>query len=102
PGSAVRISPSASAASATLTNATLSGPSSPTATLAKKNDPPHRIESDTNQDHTRSGMRTTWPVADRQFYPAAACNLARVSLGPRMNSTSNMPGTPDPPVTAQP
>ena len=44
---------SARAAKATRQNTTVSGCSSASATLAKKNDPPHRTDSDSNQIQTR-------------------------------------------------
>src|SRR5882724_5001192 len=44
---------SASAARATRANTTVSGPSSPIATLAKRKEPPHRTESDNSQIQTR-------------------------------------------------
>src|SRR5580704_6962691 len=50
---AARTISSTSAARVTRANTTVSGPSSPIATLAKKNEPPHRMESDRSQIQTR-------------------------------------------------
>ncbi len=46
----------AMAASPTRASTTVSGGSSSTATLANKNDPPHRTESDSSQIQTRNDM----------------------------------------------
>src|SRR5712664_4268192 len=51
---------SASAARATRANTTVSGPNSPIATLAKKNEPPHRTESDSSQIQTRKSIAGLW------------------------------------------
>src|SRR5829696_5963726 len=45
---------SARAARATRKKTIVNGPSSASATLAKKNEPPHRIDSRTRRDHSRA------------------------------------------------
>ncbi len=83
---------SAIPASATRQNTTVNGPSAPSATLAKKNEPPHRTESDSNQIQTRQAHGATVAAPAAGLYPAAASNRCLVSAGPRMERTSKMPG----------
>ena len=44
------------AASATRQNTTVKGVKASSATLAKKNEPPHNTESESSQNHTRAGI----------------------------------------------
>src|SRR5688572_26923775 len=69
----------ARAASATRKKTTVRGPSSLSATFAKKNEPPHRTDSETSRNHSRARMARRRMAVRRDL--SAGGQQSRLALG---------------------